>query len=75
MLTILDGDKKQNKSSKLKFGKQKPISDTFSHPLLVTSLKGHGGEVTDFDLSSSGKYLISTATGKIFIPHVIPFIH
>ena len=49
--------------SKVKGGKHKAHVDSFSHPLLVTSLKGHSGSVTGFDVSSSGKYLISVADG------------
>ncbi|XP_049838406.1 uncharacterized protein LOC126283976 isoform X2 [Schistocerca gregaria] len=34
---------------------------TFSHPWLLTSLKGHSGTVLDMDFSSNGKYLATCA--------------
>lgn len=37
---------------------------SFSHPWLVTSLKGHSGEVLDMDFSSNGKFLATCAEGK-----------
>ena len=63
-ISVSEGDMAANKKKKL--GKAKPVAD-FSHPLLVTSLKGHAGEVTSFDISSTSKYLISTATGNLSI--------
>lgn len=37
---------------------------SFSHPWLLTSLKGHSGEVLDMDFSSNGKFLATCAEGK-----------
>lgn len=62
-LTV-EGDSHASKAKKP--GKPK-AAEAFSHPLLLASLKGHAGEVTGFDISSSGKYLISTATGQEII--------
>lgn len=36
----------------------------FKHPWLLTALKGHGDQISSFDLSPNGKYLISTAEGE-----------
>lgn len=35
----------------------------FTHPWLLTSLKGHTGQVLDMDFSANGKYLASCAEG------------
>lgn len=35
----------------------------YSHPWLLTSLKGHTGQVLDMDYSVNGKYVISCADG------------
>jgi len=43
--------------SKKKPEKKSKEKDTFKHPWLVTSLKGHSGRVMDLDISSNGKYL------------------
>lgn len=37
---------------------------TFSHPWLLTSLKGHSGTVLDMDFSSNGKYLATCAEDR-----------
>lgn len=37
---------------------------TYSHPWLLTSLKGHNGAILDMDFSSNGKYLTSCADGE-----------
>ena len=39
----------------------------FSHPWLLTSLKGHTGQVLDMDFSVNGKYLITCADGQYII--------
>ncbi|RZF40481.1 hypothetical protein LSTR_LSTR000360, partial [Laodelphax striatellus] len=40
----------------------------FSHPWLVTSLKGHGGAVLDMDFSPNGKFLATCAEDRaVFI--------
>lgn len=36
----------------------------FSHSWLLTSFKGHTGEILDIDFSSNGKYLASCSEGK-----------
>lgn len=36
----------------------------YTHPWLLTSLKGHTGQVYDMDFSSNGKYLASCADGE-----------
>ena len=38
--------------------------DKFSHPWLLTSLKGHSGPVLDLDLSDNGKYLASCSEDR-----------
>ncbi|KDR15765.1 Transducin beta-like protein 2, partial [Zootermopsis nevadensis] len=37
---------------------------SFSHPWLLTSLKGHSGEVLDMDFSSNGKFLATCAEDR-----------
>lgn len=39
--------------------KHKEIKAQFTHPWLMTTLKGHTGHILDMDYSSNGKYLIS----------------
>lgn len=58
-------------SSSLKSNKKKhsekwvrDSKHSFSHPWLLTSLKGHSGEVLDMDFSSNGKFLATCAEGK-----------
>ncbi|PSN56508.1 hypothetical protein C0J52_08453 [Blattella germanica] len=61
---------KDSSSSNLKSSKKKHpekwVRDTkqsFTHPWLLTSLKGHSGEVMDMDFSSNGKFLATCAEG------------
>lgn len=55
-------------SKKQKLEKQRTRKDkaqqAFSHPLLASSLKSHGGNVTCLDFSSNGKYLASCADDR-----------
>lgn len=37
----------------------------FSHPWMMTSLKGHTGEVLDMDFSGNSKFLATCADGKL----------
>lgn len=55
------------KSSKKKHSEKwvRDSKHSFSHPWLLTSLKGHSGEVLDMDFSSNGKFLATCAEGKI----------
>lgn len=39
-------------------------SEKYSHPWLLTTLKGHTGQVLAMDISSNGKYLATCSTGK-----------
>lgn len=54
------------KSSKKKHSEKwvRDSKHSFSHPWLLTSLKGHSGEVLDMDFSSNGKFLATCAEGK-----------
>lgn len=49
-------------AAKLKKKPDKKVKekDTFKHPWLITSLKGHSGRVWDLDISPSGKHLASS---------------
>ncbi|TMS35202.1 hypothetical protein L596_002653 [Steinernema carpocapsae] len=38
--------------------------DTFSHPFLYCTLRGHVGSVLDIDYASNGKYLVSTGDDR-----------
>jgi len=40
-------------------------SSTFTHPWLLTSLKGHSSPVLSIDFSSNGKYLASCSAGLL----------
>lgn len=53
------------KSKKVPPVKRKEVKDTYSHPWLIASLKGHSGEISDLDFSSNGKQLASCAEGII----------
>lgn len=64
----IEGDSQGNKKKKL--AKTKSAED-FKNPLLLATLKGHAGEVTSFDVSSSGKYLISTAMGSYHCYYIL----
>jgi len=68
-----DNDKKSkssphesNEKSKKKFNdkKMKEKVVQFSHPWLLSTLKGHSGRVLDLDLSPNGKYLASCAEDR-----------
>jgi WD40 repeat protein len=54
------------KSSKKKHSEKwvRDSKQSFSHPWLLTSLKGHSGEVLDMDFSSNGKFLATCAEGN-----------
>jgi WD40 repeat protein len=55
------------KSSKKKHSEKwvRDSKQSFSHPWLLTSLKGHSGEVLDMDFSGNGKFLATCAEGKV----------
>ncbi|KAF5296510.1 hypothetical protein FQR65_LT01499 [Abscondita terminalis] len=60
------GDKKKDLGSNTKSKKKaawtgRSDKQSFTHPWLLTSLKGHTGEVLDMDFASNGKYLVSCA--------------
>lgn len=55
---------KKQKQEKQRSRKEKSIQHTFSHPLLVSTLKGHNGNVSCLDFSSNGKYLASCADDR-----------
>jgi len=47
--------------SKKKPEKKAKEKDSFKHPWLVTSLKGHSGRVMDLDISPNGRHLATCA--------------
>ena len=51
-------------SKKVKNHHRQQTSVSFSHPWLLTSLKGHSGPVLDMDFSSNGKFLASCSTDR-----------
>lgn len=55
--------KNVTKPKKAPVVKKKEVKDTYSHPWLLASLKGHSGEILDLDFSSNGKLLASCAEG------------
>lgn len=61
--TLKNGAKASKKSAAATSGQNK-AKDTYAHPLLVTSLKGHTGEVFDGDFSQNGKYFATCSEGK-----------
>jgi len=52
------------KALKNQLRNQKSSSPAFSHPWLMTSLKGHAGPVCDMDYSSNGKFLASCSSDR-----------
>ncbi|KAK4873636.1 hypothetical protein RN001_012996 [Aquatica leii] len=59
-------EKKKDSSASAKSKKKaawtgRTDKQSFTHPWLLTSLKGHTGEVLDMDFASNGKYLVSCA--------------
>lgn len=42
----------------------KSDKQAYSHPWLLTTIKGHTGPILDIDFSSNGKYLASCAEGE-----------
>ena len=52
------------KRAKLASNKKFPSPPALTHPLLLTTLKGHIGDVIDIDFSINAKYLASTSEGK-----------
>ncbi|XP_023232958.1 RNA exonuclease 1 homolog isoform X1 [Centruroides sculpturatus] len=57
-------DKGKNiKKKKNIIDKHKEVKAQFTHPWLITTLKGHSGNILDMDYSNNGKYLISCDEG------------
>jgi len=54
--------KKKNVEKRARDSKQ-----NYSHPWLLTTLKGHTAQILDMDLSPNGKYLATCAEGEFFI--------
>ncbi|KFM56868.1 Transducin beta-like protein 2, partial [Stegodyphus mimosarum] len=52
------------KGKKAALIKRKEVKDTYSHPWLLCSLKGHSGQILDLDFSSNGKQLGSCADDR-----------
>lgn len=52
------GKKKQEKWS------SRDTNKAYAHPWMLTSLKGHSGEVLDMDFSGNSKFLASCSDGK-----------
>jgi len=44
--------------------REKPKQDTFTNDLLVTNLKGQGGEIVSMDLSPNGKFLATCSNDR-----------
>lgn len=55
---------KQTNKRKQVDKRSRDTKQTFSHPWLLTSLKGHSSDVLDMDFSSNGKYLATCGEGK-----------
>lgn len=55
---------KKQRAEKQRSRKEKSSQHSFTHPLLVATLKGHNGNVTCLDFSTNGKYLISCADDR-----------
>lgn len=53
----------KSSSSKVRNDKQSSKVD-YTHPWLIATLKGHSDQVTSFDMSPNGKYLVSCGTGR-----------
>ncbi|XP_054716385.1 LOW QUALITY PROTEIN: transducin beta-like protein 2 [Uloborus diversus] len=56
--------KPKKKEAKHAQVKRKEVKDTYTHPWLISSLKGHSGEILDMDYSANGKLLASCANDR-----------
>ena len=56
--------KNSNSKTKKKPVDKKAKEKVFSHPWLLSTLKGHSGRVLDMDLSPNGKYLASCSEDR-----------
>lgn len=56
--------KVSKKKQVLERGGRDTKQTNFTHPWLVTSLKGHSGRVLDMDFSSNGKYVATCGEGE-----------
>lgn len=56
--------KPSSKPKKIPVVKKKEVKDTYSHPWLLTNLKGHCGDILDLDFSSNGKQLGTCANDR-----------
>lgn len=52
-------------SGKKKNVERRGAKQKFLHPWLMTSLKGHTGQISDMDFSPNGKYLATCAEGMM----------
>lgn len=62
--TKITEQRSSNSKNKKKQNDKKVKEKAFSHPWLLSSLKGHSGRVLDMDLSPNGKYLASCSEDR-----------
>uniref|UniRef100_A0A0N5AKB6 WD_REPEATS_REGION domain-containing protein n=1 Tax=Syphacia muris TaxID=451379 RepID=A0A0N5AKB6_9BILA len=64
--------RKSSKQTKWKAEKTREVA--YSHPWLLTTLKGHVGQILDIDFSPNGKFLISVCKDRtMFLWHTKDF--
>ncbi|XP_029651046.1 transducin beta-like protein 2 [Octopus sinensis] len=59
-----NGKQQANKTAKKPFTTKKKAHATYTHPWLLTTLKGHTSTILDMDFSQNGKYFITVAEDR-----------
>lgn len=61
------GGKHKKKQHTDKWSQKFVSKQSYTHQWMITSLKGHTGQVQDMEFSSNGKFLATVAEGKPYI--------
>lgn len=64
------GGKPKKKQHTDKWSQKFVSKQSYTHQWMITSLKGHTGQVQDMEFSSNGKFLATVAEGKLRFKYI-----